>query len=171
MDDVTVPAAALALLGQRLAVGGESVLVADLTDEGLLARTVEYLWSGRPSMADRPGGNLQVFRPSPDDITELVEPPWDATTDGANIVLVLTRVDPARGAWHLQWARQAVVSATAGCSSAQRVNSTAVLLRAAGITIRSGVLIGADPEDESLGLLQPESPLVGLPVADGSFPT
>jgi hypothetical protein len=101
----------------------------------------------------------------------LVEPPWDVTADGVNAVLVLTRVDPGRGAWHLRWAKQAVVSVTAGCSSAQRVSSTAVLLRAAGITIRSGVLIGADAEDESIGLLQPESPLVGLPVADGSFPT
>jgi hypothetical protein len=171
MDDLTVPAAALAILGQRLADQGESVLVADLTDEGLLARTIGYLWSERPSRAGRPGGNLQVFTPSPDEMNELVEPPWDVTADGANVVLVLTRVEPARGAWHLHWAKQAVVSVTAGCSSAQRVNSTAVLLRAAGISIRSGVLIGADPEDESIGLLQPESPLVGLPVADGSFPT
>jgi hypothetical protein len=169
MDDLTVPAAALAILAERLADEGESVLVADLTDEGLLARTIEGLWVDRPSRPDRPG--LQVFTPSSDDMNVLVEPPWDVTADGVNAVLVLTRVDPGRGAWHLRWAKQAVVSVTAGCSSAQRVSSTAVLLRAAGITIRSGVLIGADAEDESIGLLQPESPLVGLPVADGSFPT
>ena len=171
MDDLTVPAAALAILGKRLADDGESVLVADLTDEGLLARGIEDLWIDRPALADRSEGSLQVFTPTPDDLNEVVEPPWVATTDGVDAVLVLTRIDPAKGAWHLSWAKQAVVSVTAGCSSAQRVSSTAVLLRAAGIAIRSGVLIGADPEDESIGLLQPESPLVALPAADGAFPS
>ena len=128
MDDMMVPAAALALLGKRLAEEGESVLMADLTDEGLLARSVENLWIDRPSLTDRPGG-LQVFRPSVDDMNEVVEPPWVATPDGVNAVLVLTKVDPARGAWHLEWAKQAVVSVTAGRSSAQAVSSTAVLLR------------------------------------------
>jgi len=169
-DDLTVPAAALAVLAKRLAEEGESVLVADLTNESLLARGIEDLRIDGPSLADRPGGSLHVFMPSPDDMSEVAEPPWSATTDGANAVLVLTTVDPAKGAWHLSWAKQAVVSVTAGRSSAQRVNSTAVLLRAAGITIRSGVLIGADAQDESIGLLQPESPLVGLPVADGVIP-
>ena len=170
MDDLMVPAAALAILGKRLADEGESVLVADLTDEGLLEGGIEGLWADDPSSADRSGGRLQVFTPSPDDMNGIVEPPWVATSDGVDVVLVLTRVDPAKGAWHLNWAKQAIVSVTAGHSSAQRVSSTAVLLRAAGITIRSGVLIGQDPEDESIGLLQPDSPLVGLPVAEAVLP-
>ncbi len=37
MDDLAVPAAALAILAKRLADEGESVLVTDLTEEGLLA--------------------------------------------------------------------------------------------------------------------------------------
>jgi hypothetical protein len=170
VDDLMVPAAALALLGKRLADEGESVLVADLTDEGLLAESVENLWIDRPALTDRSEGRLQVFRPSGDDMNEIIEPPWVATPEGVHAVLVLTKVDPAKGAWHLDWTKQAVVFVTAGRSSAQAVSSTAVLLRAAGITIRSGILIGADAEDESIGLLQPESPLVGLPVADGAFP-
>jgi capsular polysaccharide biosynthesis protein len=164
MDDVAVPAAALAVLAKRLADEGESVLVADLTDEGLLSRGVEDL------VADGSGRNLQVFTPPADDMNEIVEPPWVATPDMANAVLVFTTVDPGRGAWHLNWAKQAVVTVTAGRSSAQAVNSTAALLRAAGITIRSGVLIGADAQDESIGLLQPESPLVGVPLADDVIP-
>jgi hypothetical protein len=103
-------------------------------------------------------------------MNEIVEPPWVATTGGVSAVLILTGMDLARGAWHLTWAKQAVVTVTAGRSSARRVSSTAVLLRAAGITIRSGVLIGADAEDQSIGLLEPESPLVGLPATDGAFP-
>ena len=43
MDDLAVPAAALAVLAQRLTDEGESVLVADLTNEGLLSRSMEDL--------------------------------------------------------------------------------------------------------------------------------
>jgi len=169
LDDLTVPAAALAVLAKRLADEGKSVLVADLTSEGLLARGMEGLRVRRPSLADRSGGSVQVCMPS-DEMSEVSQPPWVATRDGAQVVLILTTIDPAKGAWHLSWSKQAVVSVTAGCSSAQRVSSTAVLLRAAGIAVRSGVLIGADAQDESIGLLQPDSPLVGLPLVDGVIP-
>ena len=171
MDDLTIPAAALALLGKRLADEGESVLVADLTDEGLLARSIEDLWIDHPSLGDRSGGRSAGFHALPDDMNEIVEPPWVATTDGVTVVRDFDqgRSPPEGLASQLGETGQSV-SVTAGRSSAQRVSSTAVLLRAAGITIRSGVLIGADAEDESIGLLQPESPLVGLPAADGAFP-
>jgi len=164
LDDLTVPAAALAALANRLADENKSVLVADLTSESLLARGIEDLRMDGPALTEGPGGSLHVLTPSPDQVSGVAEPPWVATGHGAQAVLVLTTVDPGKGAWHLSWAREAVVSVTAGHSSAQRVSSTAVLLRAAGITIRSGVLLGADVQDESIGLLQPGSPLVGLPI-------
>jgi Chain length determinant protein len=170
VDDLTVPAAALAVLAKRLADEGDSVLVADLTKEGILARGMEDVRVEGGSLADRSDGRLQVFTPPQEDMNELDEPPWVATTDGTNTVLVLTTVDPAKGAWHLNWAKQAIVTVSAGCSSAQRVSSTAILLRAAGITVRSGVLLDADLEDESIGLLQPDSPLVGVPASDGAIP-
>ena len=166
LDDLTVPAAALAGLAKRLADEGESVLAADLTSDGLLARRMKDLLTDGPSIPDRPGGNLQVFAPSPDEMSGVVESPWVEARSGAHAVLALTTIDPGKGAWHLSWAKEAVVSVTAGCSSAKRVSSTAALLRAAGIAIRSGVLIGADAQDESIGLLQPDAPLVGLPVAN-----
>ena len=164
LDDLTVPAAALGALAKRMADRGESVLVADLTSEGILARVLRDLPIDGPTVADRPGGTLQVFMPSPDAMGEITEPTWAPTGDGARSVLVLSTIDPAGGAWHLSWAKEAIVSVTAGRSSAQRVSSAAVLLRAAGITIRSGVLIGTDAQDESIGLLQPDTPLVGLPI-------
>jgi capsular polysaccharide biosynthesis protein len=170
VDDLAVPAAALAVLAKRLADEGESVLVADLTNEGLLARIVGDLRVEGESLPNRSGRSIHLFTPPPDDMNEIVEPPWVATTDVVSTVLILTAMDLARGAWHLTWATQAVVTVTAGRSSARRVSSTAALLRAAGITIRSGVLIGADAEDQSIGLLQPEFPLVGLPATDGAFP-
>ena len=72
MDDLTVPAAALAVLAKRLTDEGESVLVADLTNEGLLPGA----W--RASCSTR-AGSLQVFTPPQDDMNEIVEPPWVAT--------------------------------------------------------------------------------------------
>ena len=109
-----------------------------------------------------------MFTPSLDEMNEIAEPQWLATADGASTVLATLppSIRPrARGI--CSWAKQAIVTVTAGRSSAQRVSSTAVLLREAGITIRSGVLIGADAQDDSIGLLQPNAPLVGLPAADG----
>ena len=164
LDDLTVPAAALAALAKRLADEGQSVLVADLTSEGYLARGMKDLPVDGPASTDRPGGSIQVFRPSADEISDASEPPWVAARAGALSTLTFTTIDPARGAWHLSWAKEAVISVTVGRSSAQRVSATAALLRAAGITIRSGVLLDADVQDESIGLLQPDTPLVGLPI-------
>ncbi len=166
LDDLTVPAAAVAALARRLAEKGEAVLVADLTADGLLARGMRDLRIEAPSSADRPTGTLQVFTPSLDEMSDS-EPQWLATPGRASAVLAFTTIDPAKGAWHLRWAKEATVTVTAGRSSAQRVSSTAVLLREAGITIRSGVLMGAEAQDDSIGLLRPSAPLVGLPAADG----
>ena len=72
LDDLTVPAAALAVLAKRLADEGESVLVADLTNEGLLARGMEDLRiAGQSSQIGR-RGSMQVFTPSSDDMNEIV---------------------------------------------------------------------------------------------------
>ena len=164
LDDLTVPAAALAVLAMRLADEGQSVLAADLTSEGLLASGMKDLRAGGSEFTDRPAGSIQVFRPSDDEMSAGSEPPWVTAGVGACTTLSFTTIDPARGAWHLSWAKEAVITVTAGRSNTQRVSSTAALLRAAGITIRSGVLLGADAQDESIGLLQPDTPLVGLPI-------
>jgi len=164
LDDLTVPAAAMAALAKRLVDEGQSVLVADLTNEGLLARGMKDLRLDGSPLTDRPGGRLQVFTPSTDEMSGVNEPPWVAAQAEAHAILTFTTIDPATGGWHLSWAKEAVISVTVGRSSAQRVSSTSALLRAAGIRIRSGVLLGADAQDESIGLLQPESPLVGLPI-------
>lgn len=170
LDDLAVPAAALAVLAKHLADQGLSVLVADITGDGLLARGVSGLRVNRSSLASAPGGDLQAVTEYPDEVGNLASP-WDASEAPARAVLTLATVDPAKGAWHLGWAHQAVVTVTAGCSSAQRVSSAGVLLRSAGVAIRSGVLIGADPQDESIGLVQPETPLVALPAAESIYPT
>jgi Chain length determinant protein len=170
LDDLTVPAAALAVLAKHLADSGQSVLVADMTSDGLLARGVGGLRVQRSSLAGAPEGDLHAVTAHPEEVSNMDTSPWTANESPARVVLTLAAVDPGKGAWHLGWANQAVVAVTAGRSSAQRVSSTAVLLRSAGVMIRSGVLIGADAQDESIGLIQSESPLVALPAAEGIVP-
>ena len=46
-----------------------------------------------------------------------------------------------------------MVLVTAGRSTASGLRSAGQLLRAAGITVDSVVLIGADPDDETVGLI------------------
>ena len=162
LDDEVVPSAALAALAKRLADDGKSVLLTDLTDEGLLACGMDGMRVDDSSAIDRPRGNLQVHSPSSSQISDA--PPWTTAQAEANAILTLASIDPGAGGWHLSWAKEAVILVTAGRSSAQRVNSAAALIRAAGIGVRCGVLLGADSEDESIGLLQPDSPLVRLPI-------
>jgi hypothetical protein len=45
-----------------------------------------------------------------------------------------------------------VVTVTAGQSSAARINAVGEMVRLAGLPLISGVLIGADKTDESLGV-------------------
>jgi hypothetical protein len=82
--------------------------------------------------------------------------PWSS----ADVVLAVATADPAVGAWHLgQWANKATVLVTAGRSSAQRINGTAELLRAASIGVASAILVNADSYDDSVGLSDSGEPL------------
>jgi hypothetical protein len=46
------------------------------------------------------------------------------------------------------------VVVTAGRSSAAEIRSTGELVRAAGLNLRGGILVGADKNDESVGLFK-----------------
>jgi hypothetical protein len=62
-------------------------------------------------------------------------------------------LDPSVSASYLRsWATDAVTAVTAGLSSAEKVQSAGELIRESGVTTVSGVLLGADKTDESLGL-------------------
>jgi hypothetical protein len=79
-------------------------------------------------------------------------PPLADASASADLLLTLAPLDPSLGAEHLTgWARSAVAMVTAGQSSAQRIHAVGEMARLAGLTLISGVLIGADKTDESLG--------------------
>jgi capsular polysaccharide biosynthesis protein len=70
----------------------------------------------------------------------------------ADLLLTLAALDPSLGAEHLAgWTKSAVAMVTGGQSSAARIHAVGEMIRLAGITLISGVLVGADKADQSLG--------------------
>lgn len=103
---------------------------------------------GVPSLARGPiGAAAGVTVDLPED--DPLRPAWDA----ADVVLTLAEVDPAVGVEHLKsWAEDVVLLVTAGRSSAERLRTTAELIRSAGLHLLFAMMVGADQTDESLGL-------------------
>jgi len=157
-------AAALAVieLARGWAMGGRAIVLVDLSRKRSLGRLLGI----------DTAGPTEVLIPTTTSRALVVLPPEDDPTAGAwlarpldshsgsstptpltpEAVLVFTELDPAVGADDLAcWATQAVVVLTAGRSSSTKVQGSAEMLRAAGITIRSAVLVGPDRDDESLG--------------------
>jgi hypothetical protein len=87
--------------------------------------------------------------------------------------VVVAALNPAKGAEHLrEWASDAVVLVTAGRSTATTLESNATMIRAAGLHLRSVVLIGSDPDDDSLGTFDAgPSTLVETPAGLGARST
>jgi hypothetical protein len=74
----------------------------------------------------------------------------------ADLLLTLATLDPALGGEHLAgWARSAVAFVTAGKSSAEKIHAVGEMVRLAGMSLISGILVGADQTDESVGGVTP----------------
>ena len=167
VDDVDVPAACLVSLAVSCAQRGLRVVVADLCDGAPAAR---LLGAGEPGVqaVNAQGTGLTVIVPDRDDVVPVgplqpstarlrpAEPVLAAGTS-ADLLLTLAALDPSVGGDHLAgWARSAVATVTAGESTAARIHAVGEMTRLAGMSLISGVLIGADKTDESLGVLTPE---------------
>lgn len=155
----------VARLGVELGVRGQSVFLVDLSEKGDLAGTVNRLWARSP--ADDDARCPVVYRPAT--VPSLALGPFGATRiahrsvpdDGptrdawqaADVVVTLADVDPAIGVDHLKsWSDRMVLIVSAGRSSAERLRTTAQLIRAADLRLLFAMMIGADQHDESLGL-------------------
>ncbi len=174
VDDVHVPAVCLVSLAVSRAKQGLSVVVADLCDGAPAARLLGPADPGvRTVSAD--GAQLTVAVPERDDVAPvgpLLGRPGQpraveslaAASAAADLLLTLAVLDPSLGGEHLAgWARGAVVVVTAGQSSAERIRAVGEMIRLTGTSLISGVLIGADKTDESLGLtLTPDAHRVGF---------
>lgn len=148
-------------LGIALGHRGMAAFLVDLSEAGNLASTVSN--AGAPAF-EVP---LVVYRPPT--VPSLLRGPFvvpPALADGvpadapdrgaweaADVVVTLAEIDPAVGVDHLKsWADQLVLLVTAGRSSAERLRTIAGLLRAADLRLAFAMMVGADRNDESLGL-------------------
>ena len=178
VDDAQTVALAVAALARSRASQGGRVVVADLSSGAPLARLLGVEDPGVHEVShDR--GRLLVVRPDRNSVMP-VGPMRDGSTQplltqpdetvvaaysAADLALTLVTLDPALGGDHLTtWASEAVAVVTAGRSSAEKVHGTGELIRLAGIRFDSAVLIGADRDDESLGVIDLvlEPPIVTL---------
>ena len=96
---------------------------------------------------------LRLLVAPPDPMQMAEKPPPDDT----DALLVLATLDPAFGAEHLApWVSDAVVVLSKRGVTLARMDVGREMLRQAGISLRSVILLGSDPEDESSGVLSPD---------------
>lgn len=166
VDNARAVAPSLVSLAVSYAQEGKQVVVADLTDGAPAAR---LLGAGKPGI--RPvrvnGAHLVVAVPGRDNVvpvgplqqTSRAQPAMAsealiAAHASADVMLTLVALDPALGAEHIaSWATGAVVVVTAGRSSWTKVHAVGEMIQLANMRLISGVLVGADKTDESLGVI------------------
>jgi dethiobiotin synthetase len=90
---------------------------------------------------------------APEDPAQMAQKP---PPDDADAVLVLAALHPAFGAEHLaSWVTDAVLIISAREVSLTRMRVSREMLRDAGISLRSVILLDSDPGDETSGALSP----------------
>jgi capsular polysaccharide biosynthesis protein len=166
VDDPQVTALSLVSLALSRARDGLGVVLADLGDGAPAASLLDSKASGvRPVTVQ--GAQLILAVPDRDDIAPVgpfgraqeearrsafTEAVTNACTS-ADLLLTLVTLDPSLGAELLPtWAASAVVVVTAGQSSWARINAVGEMIRLAGASVTSAVLVGADKSDASLGM-------------------
>jgi hypothetical protein len=109
---------------------------------------------------------LRVLVAPPDPIQMAEKPP----PDDADALLVLAALDPAFGAEHLApWVSDAVMLLSTKGVTLARMDVGREMLCQAGISLRSVILLGSDPQDESSGALNPDDLLLA-PVRSDPWP-
>ncbi len=90
---------------------------------------------------------------APEDPLQMAQKP---PPDDADALLILGSLDAAFGADHLApWVRDAVMVLSAQRTTLARMDVSREMLHEAGISLRSVILMDADPEDDSSGALSP----------------
>lgn len=162
VSDPRVAALSVISLAESCARQGLKVVLADLCRGAPAARMLgarapgvhEVNVFGVPvavAVPDRddlpPVGPLRRARPE-----DHAADPLTAACGSADLLLTLADLDPALGAEHLPgWATDAVVVVRAGRASSAKISVVGEMIRLAGLSLVSGVLVGADKNDESLG--------------------
>jgi capsular polysaccharide biosynthesis protein len=188
VGDARVAALSMVSLALSYARAGLKVVVADLYSGAPAARLLRAKAPGVREVNVQ-GVPLTVVVPDRDDVVpvgplggDLDWPAPDEATDPvaaacgqADLLLTLADPDPALGAEHLRgWAAEVVVIVTAGRCSSPKIHVVSEMIRLAGLSLISGVLVGVDRADESLGLVpspdQNADQVSSVPVPDWRGP-
>jgi capsular polysaccharide biosynthesis protein len=160
VDEPEEAARAVASLARFRVSHGKRVVVADLSAGSTAARLLGVAGEGVHTAAQ----NLVVAVPDQADIAPVgphktefrASAALTSAYDSADLFLTFAELDPAIGADHLaSWASDAVAVVTAGKSSVTKIQAAGAMIRLAGVHLVSAVLIGAYPDDESLGMPTP----------------
>ncbi len=158
IDDVNVPAAAMAVLAGTLSSAGKRVLLVDATANRALARALGAPQVGFHIVAANDAAPYTLF---------VSAGPWESAEgvpgNGAraepgdiDVRLVIATIDPSVGAWHLRdWTNDAILAVSAGRSTVQWMDAVVELLEASDVKATSAVLLRADADDDSVGLPEP----------------
>lgn len=161
LDSMQAAAPSAVGLAQSCAEQGLRVIVADLAPGSPAAHLLGGVTEPGVHMVKADGSQLAVAIPDPGD--DVPTGPLDSTTRqaqpalanafrSADLALTLITLDPAAGGEHLAtWAAHAVVMVTAGASSWTKIHAVGEMVRLAGTRLVSGIVVGADKADESLG--------------------
>jgi capsular polysaccharide biosynthesis protein len=165
VDDPRGAAMSVVSLGVSCAQEGKRVVVADLspgTHAAMLlgakrpgAHTVSV--DGARLVVAVPDRNefapVGPLRPTSPRAEPVMAGELAAACASADLLLTLITLDPSVGGDHLAtWAADAVVMVTAGRSSWTKIHAVGEMIRLAGTRLVSAVLVGADKNDESLGV-------------------
>jgi capsular polysaccharide biosynthesis protein len=162
VDDTSMAAVSLVTLAVSFAQEGRRVVLADLCRGAPAARLLGVKRPG-VGVASADGAQLVVAVPGDggapvgplrnSSSAVLPTPELAEACASADLLLTLVNLAPATGGEHLAtWATGAVVMVTAGQSSWTRIHAVADMIRLAGTSLLSAVLVTADKADEGLGI-------------------
>jgi capsular polysaccharide biosynthesis protein len=172
VGNAPVAADVIAAVAKRYRHLGLSVFLVDLSPSGALsARLDPAPGRKRKAAADpSPQEPRGVFRPSgvpglargplgagPWAVIDLpVGDVWRQSWDDADVVIALVEVDPGIDVENLtSWVDQAVPLVTAGQSTGELLETTAELIRGAGLRLPFAMMVGSDSLDQSAGTVAP----------------
>ena len=154
MGTAAPAALAVGALALALCSDGHEVVVVDAAGKRLLASILGVTSEGQSMETFQlpgPGNHSIKVIVAPEDPAQMATKP---PPDDADAVLVLTTLDPAFGAEHLaSWVTDAVMILSPRSVDLTRIGVSRDMLREAGISLRSVILVGSDPEDDSSGAL------------------
>ena len=167
VDDLRIAALSVVSLATSRAERGMRVVVTDLASSVPAGGLLGVKEPGVHTV-DLSGARLIVAVPEPDDVAPIgpfghrsrasgsLGEAIAAASGSADLLLTFAPLDPSQGGEHLAtWAADAVAVITAGRSSWTRIHAVSEMARLAGTRLVSGVVVGADETDESLGMPYP----------------